>query len=123
MIIVYNSSAKHLCLHLLNFLVDIGNKADVRVLPKPVLQTEWVQMPQPPLAGHIFLLPSYLSALPPLDSFKFINQGLQNFMLCIRSSFTIAEERWIISSLNVSAVVLLVQPNILLACFAARAHR
>ena len=124
MIIVCNSPVKHLCLHLLvNFLVDIGNKAAVRVPPKPLLQTEQAQIPQPPLAGHIFLPPSYLSGLPPLDSFKFINQGVQNCMLCIRSSFTAAEERWIISSLNLLAVVLLVQPHVLLGFFAARAHR
>lgn len=63
MIIVYNSPAKHLCLHLLvNFLVDIGNKAAVRVPPKPLLQTEQVQTPQPPPAGHIFLPPAILVA-------------------------------------------------------------
>lgn len=56
MIIVHNSPAKHLCLHLLvNFLVDIGIKAAVRVPLKPLLQTEQAQNPQPPLAGHIFL--------------------------------------------------------------------
>jgi len=76
MITVHNLPAKHLCLHLLvNFLVDTGNKAAVRVPPKPLLQTEQAQTPQPLLAGHIFPPPSYLSGFPALDSLKFISQG------------------------------------------------
>lgn len=123
MSIASNFPAKHQCLQLLlYFLADIGSNTAVRVSLKPLLQTGRAHIPWPLLTGHIFLLcpPSYLSGLPSHASFKFINQGFQNCRVFIRLSFMIAEERWIICSLNLLAVILLIQVNMVVGFFAVR---
>lgn len=127
MSIASNFPAKHQCLQLLvYFLADIGSNTAVRVSPKPLLQTGKAQIPWPLLTGRIFLplpAPPQLSQWPSFHaSFKFINQGFQNCRVFIGLSFTIAEERWIISSLNLLAVILLIQVNMLVGFFAVRAQ-
>lgn len=67
-------------------------------------------------------LPSCLNGLPSHVPFKFINNGFQNCRVFIGLSCMTAEERWIISSLNLLAVILLVQVNRLVGFFAVRAH-
>lgn len=66
--------------------------------------------------------PPKLSGLSTHAPFKFIKQGFQNCRVFIRLSFMTAEERWIMSALNLLAVILLVQINMLVGFFAVRAH-